>query len=251
MPQFIVAIVEDITEQKKAQRALVLSEKLATTGRLAATLGHEINNPLQTVIGCLGLAKETLEEHEAAGDVEKYVTLARDEVKRAARIVSRLRDVSHPSEAEAGEPIDLNDLIDEVLEVSRKNLENQRIHVVRDLSDDLPRPVVAPDRIKQVFLNLVLNASDAMAEGGELTVRSLYDEASEEVRVAFVDGGMGIPEEMIDHLFDPFFSTKEEGTGLGLFVSRNIMQEQGGRIEVESRLGDGATFTVVLPVSKA
>jgi PAS domain S-box-containing protein len=250
MPQFIVAIVEDVTERKKAQRALILSEKLATTGRLAASLGHEINNPLQTVIGCLGLAKETLEEGDA-GDVEKYVTLARDEVKRAARIVGRLRDVSHPSEAGEGTPSDVNDLIEKVLEVSHKNLQNQRIEVVRDLAEDLPHPVMVPDRIKQVFLNLVLNAGDAMPEGGKLTVRSRYDEVAEEVRVAFIDGGAGIPEEMMDRLFDPFFSTKDEGTGLGLFVSRNIMQEQGGRIEVESRLGDGATFTVVLPVSRA
>ena len=249
LPQFIVAIVEDITERKETQRALILSEKLATTGRLAATLGHEINNPLQTVIGCLGLAKETLEEHEAADDVEKYVTLARDEVKRAARIVSRLRDVSHPSDAEEGEPTDVNALVDEVLEVSRKNLENQWIRVVRDLAGDLPRLVVAPDRIKQVLLNLVLNASDAMPEGGELTVRSRYVEGTREVRLEIEDQGPGIPEEMMDRLFDPFFSTKEEGTGLGLFVSRNIVQEQGGRIEVESDLGDGSTFIVVLPVS--
>ncbi len=247
-PQFIIAMVEDITERKRAHEALIQSEKLATTGRLAASLAHEINNPLQTVIGCLGLAEESMEGDD--DEVETYVTMAHDELKRAADIVSRLRDLSRPSDAEHGEPTDVNDLIDDVLEVSRKDLKDHGIRVVRHLAEDLPRPILMPDRIKQVLLNLVLNARDAMSGRGELNMGSRYDEENDEVVIIIRDQGAGIPDEIMDHLFDPFFSTKAKGTGLGLFVSQNIVQEHGGRIEVESTVGEGSTFTVALPVSQ-
>ena len=217
------------------------------TGRLAASLAHEINNPLQTVIGCLGLAEESIEEGD--NEVETYVTMAHDELKRAARIVNRLRDLSRPTDVGQREPADVNQIVDGVLKVSRKDLKNNQICVLRDLAEDLPHPEAVPDRIKQVLLNLVLNARDAMPMGGELTVRTRYDRQQGEVLIAIADEGAGIPDEVTDRLFDPFFSTKEEGTGLGLFVSRNIIQEQGGRIDVESTVGDGATFTVALPAS--
>jgi PAS domain S-box-containing protein len=247
-PQFIIAMVEDITERKRAHQALIQSEKLATTGRLAASLAHEINNPLQTVIGCLGLAEESMKDGE--DEVETYVTMAHEELKRAAKIVGRLRDLSRPSDAETGQPTDINYLIDDVLKVSRKDLKNNQIRVERGLAEDLPQPELVPDRMKQVFLNLVLNARDAMPDGGVLSVSTGYDEESGEVIIRFSDQGPGITDEIRDRLFDPFFSTKSDGTGLGLFVSRNIVQEQGGRIDLESTVGHGSSFTVSLPVSR-
>jgi PAS domain S-box-containing protein len=247
-PQFIIAIVEDITERKRAQEALIQSEKLATTGRLAASLAHEINNPLQTVLGCLGLAEEAM----ASGDDEvgDYVVMAHDELKRAARIVSRLRDLSRPTDPGQGQPTDVNAVINGVLKVSRKDLKNNRIRIVRHLEEDLPRPVMVSDRIKQVVLNLVLNARDAMPDGGELHVSTAYHAGNDEVVITVADQGAGIPQETMDRLFNPFFSTKTEGTGLGLFVSQNIVQEHGGHIDVESTVGDGSTFHVHLPVSQ-
>ena len=248
-PQFIIAIVEDITERKRAHQALIQSEKLATTGRLAASLAHEINNPLQTVIGCLGLAEESMVEPESEDEVETYVVMAHEELKRAARIVSRLRDLSRPTDPGQGEPTDVNAVIDTVLKVSRKDLENNRIRVVRQLAEELPQPLLVQDRIKQVLLNLVLNARDAMPEGGKLTLHTEHDEVNDEVVITVADQGTGIPEQVVDRLFDPFFSTKNEGSGLGLFVSQNIVQEQGGRIELDSTVGHGATFKICLPVS--
>lgn len=246
-PQFAIAMVEDVTERKKAQAAVIRSEKLATTGRIAASLAHEINNPLQTVTGCLGLTKESL----AAGDgedVKQYVEVAHEEVRRAARLVSRLRDLSRPTDFDAGEPTDVNGLIDRVLKLTQKGLRNQNIEADRHLAENLPRPVLVPDQIQQVFLNLMLNAIDAMPEGGQLKVSTGHDEASDEVVAAFADDGPGIPSDVLPDIFDPFFSTKSEGMGLGLFVSRNIVREHGGRIDVESETGEGCTFTVRLPV---
>ncbi|MFW6115720.1 MAG: PAS domain S-box protein [Chloroflexota bacterium] len=244
----VIGLMRDITEQKEAQAALMQSERLATTGELAASLAHEINNPLQAVIGCLGLADESL----AAGeddDFQEYVSIALEELRRAARVVSRLRDLSRPTNVKGARPTDVNALIDRVIKLTRKKLKSEGIRVGRRLADDLPQPNLVADRVHQIFLNLVLNAIDAMPDGGELTIITRYDEGAEEVVAAFRDGGTGIPEELLPQLFRPFFSTKSQGTGLGLFVSQNIAQEHGGRIEVESREGKGCTFTVHLPVT--
>jgi PAS domain S-box-containing protein len=245
--QYAIGMVEDITEQRQAREALIRSEKLAITGQLAASLAHEINNPLQTVIGCLGLAEESLAQG-GGEDLQEYITIAHDELRRTARIVSALRDLSRPTDVGAGEPCDVNGLLERVLKLSQKEFENRKVDVVRRLADDLPRPVLVPDRIRQVFLNLVLNAVEAMPEGGRLTVESRQDERSGEVVVTIIDDGPGIPKGVLARIFDPFFSTKSGGMGLGLFVSQGIAQEHGGSIEVESEVGHGARFSVHLPV---
>lgn len=245
--QFVVAMVEDTTERKRAQEALVQSEKLSTTGKLAASLAHEINNPLQTVIGCLGLAEESLAEGEDE-NLSAYVEMALEELRRAARIVKRLRDVSRPADTLAMEPADVNALIDRALTLMRKQLQNEQIELTQRTADDLPKPKVIPDRIQQVLLNLLLNALEAMPQGGTLEIDTRYDDERSEICLAITDSGVGISPDVLPDIFDPFFSTKEGGTGLGLFVSQNMVQECGGRLEVESEEGKGSTFTVRLPV---
>jgi PAS domain S-box-containing protein len=246
----VVGLMRDVTERKQTQAALLQSEKLATTGKLAASLAHEINNPLQAVIGCLGLAEESLARGQD-DDFEEYVTIGLGELRRAADVVSRLRDLSRRADVQRAQPTDVNELIDRVLTVSRKQLKSHQVRVVRRLADDLPQPELVADRVQQIFLNLAFNAIEAMPDGGELTVSTRYDEEADEVVASFEDCGSGIPEEMVPKLFEPFFSTKSDGTGLGLFVSQNIAQEHGGRIEVESEQGVGSTFSVHLPVSQS
>ncbi|RPI49040.1 MAG: PAS domain S-box protein, partial [Chloroflexi bacterium] len=166
-PQYAIKTVEDITEQKKAQEALVQAEKLTIAGQLGASMAHEINNPLQAVIGCLGLAEESLSE---GGDAGLYLRIAREELRRAARIVAQLRDLHRRSSPEEQEPIDLNEFLEQVLVLVRKQMETLGVQVTRERVDGLPRVMAVPDRIRQVFLNIVLNAADAMPEGGHLAI---------------------------------------------------------------------------------
>jgi PAS domain S-box-containing protein len=235
--------VEDITARKQAQAALIEAEKLAMAGKLAASLAHEISNPLQTVIGCLGLAEETL---AAGGDVSRYLHVAHEELRRTADIVAQLRDLHRPSRPEDKEPTDVNDLLEQVLDLSRKQCESQGIEVSRAMADVPVLPLVA-DQIKQVFLNLLLNAMEAMPQGGRLEVSTAYTSQPAGVRIAFTDSGEGIVAHVLPHVFEPFYSTRPEGLGLGLFISHNIVKQHGGQIEVDSQVGEGTTFTLWLP----
>jgi PAS domain S-box-containing protein len=246
-PRFAIAIVEDITEQKQTQDALIQAEKLAITGRMAASLAHEINNPLQSVIGCLGLAQESLAEGE---DVSQYLQIALEELRRAAGIVAQLRDLHRRSEPEEREPADVNALLEQVLMLSEKQCQKRQVEVAWRPEADLPLFMLVPDRIQQVFLNLVLNAVDAMPEGGRLQVSTSQTGRPAGVHVTFSDSGMGIAPDALPHVFDPFYTTKTEGLGLGLYISQNIVEDHGGHIEVESQVGEGTTFTVWLPAEE-
>jgi len=242
--QFAIVMAEDITERKLAQVALIRAERLAIAGRLAATLTHEINNPLQAVIGCLGLAEETRAQ---GGDIGQYLQVAREELRRAARIVAQLRNLHQRPQLDEGEPTDVNLLVERVLTLGRKQCEERGVEVVWNAASDLPVLTLASDQIQQVFLNLLLNALDAMPEGGQLRVSTHHTGQPAGVSVAFTDDGVGIPPDSLSQVFEPFYSTKPEGLGLGLFVSQDIVKQHGGRIEADSRVGEGTTFTVWLP----
>jgi len=243
-PQFAICMVEDITEQKRTQEVLLQAEKLTIAGKLAASLAHEINNPLQSIIGCLGLAEETLAE---GGDVGRYLQVALGELRRVARIVAGLRNLHRPSKLEEREPADVNALLKQVLTLSRKNCEERGVEVVWTESPGLPSFTLVLDRMQQVFLNLVLNAVDAMPDGGRLQVSTSRTDQPDGVRISFTDSGVGIAPDVLPRIFDVFYSTKPDGLGLGLSISRDIVEGHGGRIEADSFLGEGTTFTVWLP----
>jgi len=242
----VMALVEDITERKRAQTMLREAERLTVIGRMGASLAHEINNPLQSVIGCLGLA---MEEQEEGGDSGYLMDVAMEELRRAAEIVHRIRDVSRPVEEET-ELGRVSEVVDKVLAVTKKQAENHDVAVIWDTPGDLPPVPMVRDQVKQVFLNLVLNGIEAMPEGGELRIEAAGTEEPRGVEVSFADTGVGIPPEDLEELFEAFSTNKREGLGLGLYVSRNIVHEHGGWIEVESEVGEGTTFTVWLPLEE-
>jgi PAS domain S-box-containing protein len=243
-PRFLVAMLEDITERKEAEEALLRTEKLAVTGRLAASMVHEINNPLQAVVGCLALADETLEE---GGDPSEYLQIAREELRRTARIVDQLRDIHRRSQPREKQVTNLSALLEQVVILSRERLDRQRVEVVRTWAEE---PIMVPlvaDRMQQVFLNLMLNAAEAMEDGGELRIGITRTDEPTGVKIVFEDTGPGIPSDVMESLFEPFFSTKEEGVGLGLYITKNIVEQHDGRITVESVEGEGTRFEIWVP----
>ena len=235
---------------KKLSRAdaqVLQSAKLAATGKLAASIAHEINNPLQSVQSCIYLVADSM---AADGPNRQYLDIAREELDRIAKIVQRLADLYRPSQ-EGLRETDLNALLENVFALMGKRLQQSNVRLKRLLSGDLPSIVVVADQIKQVSFNLILNAMEAMPDGGELSVRTRFvpEQGNPCVEVIFEDTGVGIAPEAIERIFDPFYTTKAKGTGLGLSISYDIVERHGGELRVDSTVGQGSVFTVSLPFS--
>ncbi|HLF29102.1 MAG TPA: GAF domain-containing protein [Anaerolineae bacterium] len=237
-------LAEFTHQLERSQEQLVQAEKLAATGRLAASIAHEINNPLQAIHNCLHLVTNRRLEPEKEA---YYLNMAQEEVQRLISIVQRTLDFYRPSKGREA-PTDLNQVVESVLALANKRLEHGKVKVRRHLTPDLPRPQAVADQLTQVFLNLVINAVEAMAEGGVLTVVTRRDEERVYLRVS--DTGPGLNPDEAKKIFEPFYTTKRSGTGLGLAVSYGIVQRHGGEITVESTPGNGATFVVSLPVAR-
>ncbi len=233
---------------KKLSRAdaqLLQSAKLAATGKLAASIAHEINNPLQSVQSCIYLVADSM---AANGPNRQYLDIAREELDRIAKIVQRLADLYRPSQ-EGLRETDLNGLLENVFALMGKRLQQNNVKLKRFLTADLPPIVVVADQIKQVSFNLMLNAMEAMPDGGELRVRTRFvrEQTNPRIEVIFEDTGVGIAPEALERIFDPFYTTKAKGTGLGLSISYDIVERHGGELRVESTVGQGSVFTVSLP----
>jgi PAS domain S-box-containing protein len=234
-------------EQSMRSR-LVQTEKLAAMGRLVASVAHELNNPLQAIQNSLFLVKQ---ENVLSPQAREDLQVALTEADRMADLINRLRETYRPAAAEQFRFETLNDLIDEVHKLIATHLRHKSINFAFEPADNLPRILCIRDQIKQVLLNLCLNAVEAMPEGGELRVKTQLDLARGEVAVAISDSGVGINPEDIPSIFDPFFTKKEGGTGLGLFITYEIIERHSGRVEVASELGAGSTFRVWLPAAGA
>jgi signal transduction histidine kinase len=249
-----LVLVEDITLQKRLERQMLLTERLTTAGRLAAGVAHELNNPLATIAGCAEALKERaqdLELKEVPGfkDFPGYLSLIEEEAYRCKEITgSLLQFVREPGSRRA--PIDVNGLVEKALELLSHQSRFAESRFGADLDAELPSVIANEGQLRQVFLGLSSNALEAMEGRGTLTVRTRRRNGAE-VEIVFEDEGPGIPEDILPRVFDPFFTTKPpgQGTGLGLAIAQGIVADHGGRIEVASSPGGGATFRVILPVA--
>jgi PAS domain S-box-containing protein len=242
----VLGIARDMTDTKKLEQQIRNSEKLASVGKLAAGVAHEINNPLGGILNCLyNLRKGTL----SPARQEEYRASMEDGVRRVQKIVRQLLDFSQQYEPEFS-PTDINQVVDRVLVLTTHLFAPNRIVLEAALGHGLPSLMVDRHMIEQVLMNLILNAVQAMKNGGVLTIRTSVAEGI--CRVEVSDTGSGIPPAVLSRIFDPFFTTKNEGegTGLGLSVSLGIVERHGGKILVESEVGKGTTFTLCLPLSR-
>lgn len=232
-----------------AQAQLLQSAKLAAVGELAASVAHEINNPLYAARNSLYLVEQDLPPDAPQ---RPFLDIAQNELGRIARIITRMRDFYRPARDEL-EPTDINALLLETIDLVQTHLRHGHVTASTDISPGIPSIIAHSDQLRQVFLNLILNACDAMPDGGTLQISSALtldeDEQLRMIAVRIADNGVGIPAEHLARLFEPFYTTKPQGTGLGLAISAHIATQHGGQINVESTAGVGSTFTVLLPAA--
>jgi PAS domain S-box-containing protein len=241
----------DLRERLKMERALrdtqeqlLQSEKLAAMGRLTSQIAHELNNPLYGIMNTLELLKT---EIPADNKRRKILEMALSETVRLSDLLRKMLSFSKPDQEER-HPVDINSVLDEILLLHEKQLRENDINVVVTFAEGLGLVKASKNQLRQVFLNMVANARDAMPGGGTLSVVTSGDNAK--VYVEIVDTGTGIRKEHLDKIFDSFFTTKGEvkGVGLGLSVCYGFIEDHGGDIEVKSQVGQGTTFTISLPV---
>lgn len=242
------ALDDALRKLREAQEEIVRNERLAATGKLTAQLAHEINNPIHNIQSCLGTALDRLPA-DAKG--RELIELAHEEVGRMSKLTRQMLDFYRTAVVrQETRPVAVNDALREVIQSSADDLERAGTRVELRLADGLPEVAGDRDKLKQVFLNLVINARDAMPDGGELVVDTAA--VSSSVRIRFTDSGIGIPKEDLGKIFDAFFTTKKSvsGVGLGLSVSYGIIRQHEGSIFVTSETGRGTTFTILLPAAR-
>jgi two-component system NtrC family sensor kinase len=228
-------------------------EKMATIGRLAAGIAHEINNPLQMITSQAGWISELLPDEDPAAvknmaEYRNAVDKIRHHVKRAGTITHRLLGFSKKMTAQQ-DRVHINELMTETLSFVEREAENNNISIIRNFSPELPATMTDGPQLQQVFLNLINNALDAVGPKGVVEISTSIS-AEGRLVIECADNGPGIRKENLEQIFDPFFTTKDpdKGTGLGLYISYDIIKKLGGTISVENRKDGGALFKVILPV---
>jgi len=241
-----VHVARDTTERKRMEEQLIIADRLASVGELAAGIAHELNNPLTSVIGF----SQLLLDGNVASDVKEDLKLIYSEAQRATEVMKNLLTFAG-KHTPAKQPVNINSIIAKVLKLRAYEQKVNNIRAITRFASDLPEIMADHFQLQQVFLNIIINAEHFMIEAhkkGTLTI--ITETTGNIIKAYFTDDGPGVSRENLGHLFDPFFTTKEvgKGTGLGLSICHGIVSEHGGRIYTESDLGKGATFIVELPL---
>ncbi|MFW5489566.1 MAG: two-component system sensor histidine kinase NtrB [Desulfovibrio sp.] len=245
----IAEIRRDVTRTRHMKRQLEKSERLAAIGELSSYVAHEIRNPLFMISG---FANSLLRDPLLQETAREKVNIIIEQSKRLDDILASFSDFVRPTTAKVGET-DAHEVIRNVLEIAKQQQKQQTadgsqspaIQIQTELSEDLPLVLAQSERLKQILINVVNNAFEAMPQGGKLTITTGLDREMASIKLS--DSGLGIPEELLSNVFNPFFSTKEKGAGLGLPQSRKMLDEMGGEIVLQSTPGKGTTVTVRLP----
>jgi len=242
----IVHSIQDVTAERRAQKLLEQTERMVTIGQMAAGVAHEINNPLNAIVGMAELLCEDLED-EGAKRMAEHI---REQALRIGQITKNLLTFARPRPQEFA-PVDINEVVREVVEMKSYQLRSNNITVVLNLTEPLPHVLGDKTQLQQVLLNLINNAEDAMSEQGGGTLGITTERGEGLIRLLVEDTGKGIPPELLPHIFDPFFTTKPvgKGTGLGLAIVYGIVTGHGGRIWAENKPEGGARFVIELPAT--
>jgi len=243
-------IHRDLSEKRTLEKQLIHTQKMESIGTLAAGIAHEVGNPLASISALVQVAQRNTEDTF----IKEKLNLVKSQVTRISKIIRDLVDFSRPSSFELHR-VNINECLKEAVEITKVGTKAKDIDFNVKLSDDLPNLPLVADQLEQVFVNILLNAVDAMNDLKNMTrdksinIESFFSD--DEVVITFTDTGGGISEENMNKIFEPFFTTKShgKGTGLGLWVSYGIIKSFQGNIEVKSNSGIGATFTIKLPVA--
>jgi signal transduction histidine kinase len=248
---YTVTVLRDLTavrrlEQLKMERRMLEMEKFAVAGRLAGTIAHEVNNPMEAIKNCIFLLTDKIEP-----DASPVYDILKSETERVARIVRQMLGLYRNTEQVGN--FDVNSVVEDTLLLFTRQLERTGIRVEIELGK-LPPALGSADQIRQVLSNLVVNAKDSMGQGGALRVRTRLvrkDDLREVIRIVVADSGCGISQNLLHSMFEPFVTTKgERGTGLGLWIVKGIIENHGGKLRVRSTVGKGTVFAIEIPASQ-
>ncbi len=238
-----IELSRDITADINTRQAMMQQDKLASIGRLSAGVAHEINNPLTTILTTAMLIQEDIDPDNPMYEELETIT---NETLRCRKIVASLLDFARQTKL-AKKHHNINDIIAECVGLTRKQAEFKDVQILKALSEKVPKLLLDKEQIQQALINLILNATDATDPGGKITVSTALSPGNQFVNIKVSDTGKGIAAEVVDKIFEPFFTTREIGTGLGLAITHGIIGRHGGDIRVQSRPGQGTTFTIRLP----
>lgn len=240
----INTMADSLEKKEKIEEHLKRAEKLASLGQMISGVAHEIRNPLSIIRGTVQLMEKNF---IGIDGLDEYVRIVKEQSDRENSVIQELLDYARPAKQQLLN-MDINLLIKSVLSFTNKYIQDKHVILKLELETDIPETLIDPDKIKQVFVNIIINACEAMENGGTFSIKTKHEDRW--VKISFEDTGIGMDQKELQKIFNPYYTTKPKGTGLGLAISNGIIELHGGFIEVKSRIGEGSVFTVALPCSK-